>query len=146
MKRKPYLHLILIAGIISVNLLGTSSESFPERSRGVAHAAEEPRLWGQADTTNVLTYYGFKNGNFSVKNDHVQMLNITDENNMGNIEKSSALDTAEEFLTAAYFTPVDIKPSAKARIEKHLPKTKEGVLKLCNLWKLKMAENARTQK
>ena len=50
------------------------------------------------------------------------------------------IDTKEEFLTAAYFTPVDVKPSAKARIEQHLPKNKAGVLKLCNLWKLRMAE------
>ena len=140
MKRKPYLHLILIAGIISVNLLGTSSESFPERSRGVAHAAEEPRLWGQADTRNVLTNYGFQNGHFNTTANPVQELNFTDQNNIGSVEKDSAIDTKEEFLTAAYFTPVDVKPSAKARIEQHLPKNKEGVLKLCNMWKLKMAE------
>jgi hypothetical protein len=102
--------------------------------------AGEPELMGAAESREILSYYGFQNGNFSIKNKKSAEINFLDENNVGSIEKGGSIDTKEEFITAAYFTPVDIKPSAKARIEQHLPKTRAGVLKLCNMWKLKMAE------
>lgn len=50
------------------------------------------------------------------------------------------IDTVEEFIAAVYFTPVELSARVKARIEQHLPKNRTGVLKLYNMWKLKMAE------
>jgi hypothetical protein len=103
--------------------------------------AGEPELMGAAESREILSYYGFQNGSYSAGSDTNMKIDLENHAKFGVIEKdSSIVDTKEEFITAAYFTPVDIKPSAKARIEQHLPKTRDGVLKLCNMWKLKMAE------
>lgn len=102
-----------------------------------AEAKTEPRLM---NISNVLSYYGFNGGKFNSAVKIVKDLDFTDELATGEIEGNrSIIDTPEEFITAAYYTPVQITNVAKAKIEKELPHTKQGALELASMWMKKWA-------
>jgi len=58
----------------------------------------------------------------------------------GRIEGAINIDTPEEFITAAYYSPVEISASARAAINRELPQGREGALRLGAMWLKKSAE------
>ena len=92
------------------------------------------------NTTNVLRNYGFENGEFSVGKAPIYKLPFKTRVEYGKIEEGASVDTQEEFLTAAYYSPIKIEYKAQAAIDKELPKGREGALKLAVMWLKKYAE------
>jgi len=90
----------------------------------------------------ILESYGFENGVYDSLSDI--SIGIDDElhETIGNVENEDFfIDTPEEFLTAVYFSPIEITDiSAQRIIEEELPQDKEGVLRLCGMWLKKVAE------
>lgn len=90
--------------------------------------------------SNVLNYYGFNGGKFNSSVKIVKDLDFSDDLATGEIEgNKSIIDTPEEFITAAYYTPVQITKVAQSKIEKELPHTKDGALQLASMWMKKWA-------
>ncbi len=97
------------------------------------------------DNQKVLIHYGFKNGLFNLKDDSNDVVFDLWDIDVG-IEKTEGdpdfMDTFEEFFTIIYYSPIEITdPTAKAEIEKEIPHTKEGAMKLVAMWLKKRAEN-----
>ncbi len=96
------------------------------------------------NVNSLLKYYGFKNAEFTpgAKENRVVLASIA---TFGKIEKNASIDTPEEFITAAYYSPIQISKSAQSKIEKELPHSKDGALSLASMWMKKAAiypENA----
>jgi len=98
---------------------------------------------GFLNANRVLSLYGFKGGNFDPSEDMVYDIETATAGRTSDIEGNKYLiDTQEEFLTAAYYCPVEIvDATAKIEIEKELPHTKQGAIKLVAMWLKKRAEN-----
>ena len=92
------------------------------------------------NTTNVLKNYGFKDGEFRLGEDPIYKLPFKARVEYGKIEEEASVDTQEEFLTAAYYSPIKIEYKAQAAIDKELPKGREGALRLGAMWLIKLAE------
>jgi hypothetical protein len=96
------------------------------------------------DTITYLGYYGFKGGQFNSKESIVSDAEFEDTNNFFAIEgNKDSLDTPEEFITATYFSPVQIQNiSYVKKIETELPHNdpKTAGLKLGAMWYKKMVE------
>lgn len=108
--------------------------------------AEEKMETRLVNVSNVLSYYGFKGGKFSISGDSVvDKLPAVDQIKFGKIEGVKCIDTPEEFITAAYYSQIEVPKSARTKIEKELPRSKEGALRLASMWMKKAAifpENA----
>ena len=92
----------------------------------------------------VLACYGFKDGKFDKNNELNWKFPDEAYNDFGRIEEDRKIDTAEEFITAAYF--YDLKTD-DARIKRSiqrashfLPKGKQGAMILGFIWLTKMKE------
>lgn len=93
------------------------------------------------DMNNILRNYGFKEGCFYLDiNTPDNKLPFIVRAQFGAIEKDACIDTAEEFVTAAYYSPISISPKAQAAIDKELPKDSEGAKRLGAMWMRKIAE------
>ncbi|MCB1174742.1 MAG: hypothetical protein KDK39_14325 [Leptospiraceae bacterium] len=57
------------------------------------------------------------------------MVKIADLDNV-----TESIDSQEEFITAVYYSPIQISPAAQSAIDRELPKGKEGALKLGAMW------------
>ncbi len=102
-------------------------------------AGAEVRL---VDTGRVLSAHGFKDGRFDPGADPIAIIDVKSHQNFGSIEKTASfLDTAEEFITAAYYSPIQVPASARAAIDRELPRGKEGALRLGSMWLRKTAEH-----
>jgi hypothetical protein len=102
-------------------------------------ADENPRM---INIQPVIKAYGFQNGKFSAGSSIIEELPFEVQENVGSIEGDEIIDTPEEFVTAAWLSPVKIEvkdPNAMAVINKELPPGKEGALKLCSMWMEKRA-------
>jgi len=103
------------------------------------------------NTSRYLSYFGFTGGKYNAQASIVSDAEFEDTNNFTSIEgNKNSLDTPEEFITAAYFSPVQIQVtdvSLKASIEADLPHgpdgkpTNEAGLKLAVMWMMKRARN-----
>jgi len=92
--------------------------------------------------SNILNNYGFKGGSFTKAAGIVTDLELEDVTNSSNIEgNKNLIDTPEEFITAAYYSPIQISSKAQTAIDKELPKGKEGAFRLASMWLRKSAEN-----
>ena len=81
------------------------------------------------DTKAILTSYGFEDGYFNIGSSIIDQIPRSIKRNFSEIEENPRLiDTAEEFITGAYFselpTSIEITP-----------------LQLCAMWYKKLAEN-----
>jgi len=93
--------------------------------------------------SSILKNYSFTSGKF----DKFEAMAFTPEmdskirTNVGSIEGNANIDTPEEFITAAYYSPIQISSKAQTAIDKELPKGKEGAFRLASMWLRKSAEN-----
>lgn len=92
------------------------------------------------NVNNILKNYGFREGVYNSGDSANCKFNLLTQSTYGKIEEGASIDTAEEFLTAAYYSPIKIEYKAQAVIDKELPKGKEGALKLTTMWLKKCAE------
>lgn len=96
-------------------------------------------------TNSLLSYYGFTGGTFNAGSSIVTQIPRAERRTFGAFEGSTAIDTPEEFLTAAYFSPVQIvitDASAAAAVETVLPHAdpRTAGLKLGAMWYKKIVE------
>ncbi len=95
------------------------------------------------DTSSILRNYGFANGRFDI----YEAMAITPEmdsrvrTSFGAIEGKANIDSAEEFISAAYYSSIQISTRAQSAIKKELPQGKEGALRLASMWLRKRAEH-----
>jgi hypothetical protein len=93
------------------------------------------------NVNNVLRYSGFRNGIFNAGADPVGMLDVNAHQSFGSVEGTNGfVDTPEEFITAAYYSPVEVSAGARAAINRELPQGREGALRLGAMWLKKGAE------
>jgi len=93
------------------------------------------------DVNRILKSYGFKGGEISfASNSPVHKLDFLSQMTYGAIEETGAIDTAEEFITAVYYSPIELSASAKKSILAELPEGKTGALRLAAMWLKKRAE------
>ncbi len=106
-------------------------------------------FYGNAITTgspmisfsDILRSYGFKGGAFSVKSSTIDIIDFLAQMEYGEIEKSITIDTPEEFITATYFSPIEVQcVQARLQIEQVLPQNNkiEAGIKLGAMWYQKM--------
>ena len=117
----------------------------------LAGEGTDPTGTSIVNTKNLISYYGFANSQYTSISPIVTKIPKITRREFSGIEgESLLLDTPEEFITAAYFSPVQIQVtdvSLKASIEADLPHgpdskpTKEAGLKLATMWLKKRAEN-----
>lgn len=115
---------------------------------GISSASAKTLKPKMIDVKKVLTAYGFKNGNFNADADIVFEIPASKAIQYGKIEGDiDLLDTGLEFLTATYFSPIEIKDvSAKKIINAEMSTTTEAgriltAKKLCAMWYKKRAIN-----
>jgi hypothetical protein len=111
-----------------------------------AQGSDPARTTTMLGTNNYLTYYGFTSGTYTYKSELVTKIAFSSRKEFGTIEGNATLDTPEEFITAAYFSPVQIQitdASIAAAIEKELPHTDQKISgdKLAAMWLKKRAEH-----
>ena len=112
----------LAVAVFCLTLLAT--QSFGEK--------DETRM---IDKVKLFNTMGFKKG-FSPIEKIVSNATMNDENGITTIEGDADLiDTPEEFVTALYYSPIEIKDiSIRKALQKELPQGKEGALRLCAMW------------
>ena len=96
--------------------------------------------FGMINKNNLLTAYGFTNGEFSKTSSLVRSLPRSARVKFGFVEGNErSIDKAEEWITAVYFHPLEAKDIIT--VEAELPQTKEGAMRLCDMWFRKAAIN-----
>lgn len=95
------------------------------------------------NSSSIFKSCGYTNGVFeaSIPNETKSELNFNDENDISLIEGNSSIDTAEEFITAVYYSPIKLSASAKKSILAELPEGKTGALRVAAMWFFKIAES-----
>ena len=125
----PALAITFLAALVLVNFT-------------VAAHAADVRM---PDTGKILAGYGFKGGVFDRGNEKIYEIDDNVWDKIGEFEDDTIIDTAEEFITAAYFSPIKISYNAQKVVDAELPHNTEGALRLTAMWKKKQAthpENA----
>lgn len=90
---------------------------------------------------SILKSYGFSAGYYIPENPLTSKVDPYVELEFGRIEAEENIDTAEEFITAGWFHPFTPRPDDMTLIEREIPHTRNGALKLCAMWMKKRAEN-----
>jgi len=103
-----------------------------------SNPADMPSLLNQIF---ILKSYGFTAGYYTPGNPLILKVAPNVELEFGRIEAETNIDTAEEFITAGWFYPFTLKSADRNGLERELPHTKSGALKLCAMWMKKRAEN-----
>lgn len=120
-----------------------------------------PILYGQESASNagvdfynkrrLLEAYGFEGGMFDPKDGRLINISVNLPEIAAIEDDEYMIDTAEEFITAAYLNPETMVltnmggrsvEEAMQTIEEEFPRTKEGALKLCAVWYGKLVENS----
>ncbi len=107
---------------------------------GILNAGEQERL---ADINKILTAYRcLEKGKYRLGAPVVTKVSLGDySDGISQIEgKKDLLDTPEEFITAAYYSDLDVINEVKDVIRKELPPGKIGALRLGSMWLRKCAE------
>lgn len=89
---------------------------------------------------NIFTAYGMP-GHFVRGHSAIRSIDVKTQLTIGKIEGAINIDTPEEFITAAYYSPIQISSKAQTAINRELPQNKEGALRLGSMWMRKIAEN-----
>ncbi len=106
-------------------------------TEAVLHAAmPEVRLM---NVNNVLSAYGMTQG-FVRGSPIIRNIPFSRMVEFGPIENNPSIDTPEEFITAAFYSPIEVSASARAAINRELPQGREGALRLGAMWLKKSAE------
>jgi hypothetical protein len=118
-------------------LLGAFSAIMP------AHLVADPGKPRMIDIKTILSKIGIKEegGSIDSSNDIVRSIPRSERAIYGSIEGvERLLDTPEEFITAIWFYPIEIKDAKYlAQVNQELPPGKPGALKLCAMWMEKRA-------
>ncbi|MCP4131275.1 MAG: hypothetical protein GY754_09865 [bacterium] len=105
-----------------------------------ASAAEKPKL---INTQKALTAYGFPGGSFSKNNKIIKSIDDSIKEKIGTTESKPAIDTGEEFLTAAFYSDITIEDERKEKtVMIEMASGKEGALKLGSMWLRKRIDTA----
>ncbi len=89
----------------------------------------------------MLNKYGFQGGKFSASSQIVNDVDFMSHIEFGAIEEGASIDTPEEFITATYFSPIEVQcAQARLQIEQVLPQNNkiEAGIKLGAMWYQKM--------
>jgi hypothetical protein len=121
-----------------LNLLNIILPPFVNLSPWTSNSADIPSLVNQV---SILKSYGFTAGYFIPRNPLTMHVDPGVELEFGRIEAEETIDTAEEFITAGWFHPFTRCPGDTGGIERELPHTRDGAMKLCAMWMKKRAEN-----
>jgi len=92
------------------------------------------------DVPGVLRALGFPGGVFDPVNAMDYQFDPAIEAKVGRFDRDAAVDTAEELLTALFYSPAAVGNKTRESIERLLPPGREGALRLCSLWLLKSAD------
>jgi len=92
------------------------------------------------DVNKILKSYGFKGGVYNSGDTVNCRFNLLTQAAYGKIEEGASIDTAEEFITAVYYSPIELSASAKKSILAELPEDKTGALRVAAMWMKKRAE------
>ena len=122
---------LIITAILCASFIGMSNIELRAQAK-----SEDPKF---ADTEAILGNYGFKNGFDAsiIPTSPLAQLSIIAMGKYGAIEGEPLIDTAEEFITASYYSTIKVDAKAQAAIDKELPKGKAGALRLGAMWYLK---------
>ncbi|NPV02766.1 MAG: hypothetical protein HPY53_15440 [Brevinematales bacterium] len=107
-------------------------------SQWTSNPADIPSLINQVF---ILKTYGFTAGYYTPENPLTSKVDPRIEIEFGKIEAETNIDTAEEFITAGWFHPFTLNSVNMSGLERELPHTEYGALKLCAMWMKKRAEN-----
>ncbi|MFW5808015.1 MAG: hypothetical protein ACOC2H_08915 [Spirochaetota bacterium] len=106
--------------------------------------------WGDTearlpDTSRIMKAYGFSGGTLTRSAAIIDTLNDETAENTGLIEKTPVVDTAEEFITAAFFSQiVPENPDSRDMLTGELPPGRTGSLMVGAMW-LKKGANMRKE-
>ncbi len=122
------LNLILLTPVVLMLLMngGTSAVS--------------AREGGFLDADRIMLLFGFPEGRFDVVVAGDMQLDYEIESKVGRTEGDSSIDTAEEFITAAFLSRVSLSESGRRDFDAELPTPGDGALRLCAMWLFKNAE------
>ncbi|HSV98173.1 MAG TPA: hypothetical protein VLM75_14720 [Spirochaetota bacterium] len=95
---------------------------------------------GFPDTGRIMLLFGFPGGRFDPVMAGDMQLDYEIESKVGLTEGDSSIDTAQEFITAAFLSRVSLSESGRREFEAELPKSGDGALRLCAVWLFRMAE------
>ncbi len=98
------------------------------------------RKAGFPDTERILRLFGFPEGRFDAVLANDMQLDSEIDGRVALTEGDTTLDTAEEFITAAFLSRVSLSETRMREFEIELPKSGDGALRLCSMWLFRMAE------
>jgi hypothetical protein len=118
--------------VVGVIMLIVASVAFP--------ASGDERRSRFPDTGCLMRLFGFPGGRYDPVSAGDMQLDYEIESRVGRTEGDPSLDTAEEFITTAYFSMASLPESNRREFEAELSGSGDGALRLCSMWLFRMAE------